>query len=421
MSPPASRPASSPPFRVAAFFSHPTQHHAPWFRALAAREDVYLKVYYFIRSGSEAYRDPQFGEVFQWDVPLLDGYDHEFLPNFPGLAPDYPGVLRLNRGVRAALLSQPWDAVFNPSYTLLINWVIWARALQLGIPQVFHSDSTLVAPRAFWRRLLKELPVRIFFKGIAMFLNSGDHNRAYLHRYGVFEQAITPCPIPVDISRFQKCKAAPDWEVKLQALRDQYRIRPEDRIAIFCGKIVPWKRPQDLAAAVLLLPSPQVKALFIGTGALAQTIQKMHPEKVIVTGFVNQSQIPYHLGLGQVLVMPSSFDPHPIAVTEAASLGLPALLSNQCGCYGPQDILRPGENGFVYPCGDVEALARNLQLLLLDDPGLRQRMSVRAVELAATQDVSVAAYAVVQALQSFRQRHPRPGFRSAPPQPAAPR
>jgi glycosyltransferase involved in cell wall biosynthesis len=414
MTNPAPPPAAAKPLQVAAFFIHPTQHHAPWFRALAAREEIYFKVYYFSRHGVTASHDQDFGQVFQWDVPLLDGYDHEFLPTLPGLDPNYSGMLRMNLGIGAALNSRPWDAVLNPSYTFLINWAIWLQALRRGIPQIYHSDSTLVQPRALWRRLFKELPVRVYFQGLAMFLSSGDNNRAYLHRYGVSDQVITPCPIPVDISRFQKCRAAPDWEARLQTLRDQYRLRPDDRIAVFCGKIEDRKRPQDLAAAVLRLDSPRVKALFIGSGPLAPTLQQTHPEKVIVTGFVNQSQIPYHLGLGHLLVMPSSFDPHPIAVTEAASLGLPAVISDKCGCAGPHDILRPGENGLVYPVGEVDALARNLKLLLLDDLPLYQRMAARALELAATQDVSVAAEAVIRSLQSFRRRHPQSRRRPDP-------
>jgi glycosyltransferase involved in cell wall biosynthesis len=405
-------PASAKPFQVIAFFSHPTQHHAPLFRALAAREEIYLKVYYFSRHAVVASLDQEFGEVFQWDVPLLEGYDHEFLPSLPGINPGYHGHLLLNRGIVAALQSRTWDAVFNPSYFYLTSWAVWLRAILGRIPLIYQSDSTLLQPRALWRRFFKELPVRLYFQGFAMFLSVGDNNRAYLQRYGVPDQAITACPYPVDISRFQKCKAAPDWEARLQALRTRYRILPEDRIAVFCGKISDRKRPQDLAQAVLRLNSPRVKALFIGTGPLGQTVQKMHPEKVILAGFVNQSQIPYHLGLGQVLVMPSSYDAHPLVVTEAASLGLPAVISDHCGCFGPHDSLHPGESGFVYPCGDVDALTRHLQLLLIDDPAQLQRMSVRALELAATQDVGVAAEAFVQALQSFRRRHPQTRFRS---------
>jgi len=401
------------PLQIAAFFTHPTQHHAPWFRALAERDDVYLKVFYFTRHAVEASLDQKFGEVFQWDVPLLEGYEHEFLPTLPGMSPYYTGMARMNSGVGAALRQRPWDAVLNPSYTFIINWVIWARAIRLGIPLIYHSDSTLMEPRARWRRLFKELPLRLYFRGVSVFLASGDNNRNYLLRYGVPDHAISFCPIPVDLRRFQQARSSPEWGPKVKAIRASYRFAEEDRVAVFCGKLADHKRPQDLAQAIVILNSPRVKALFIGAGPLAEAVQKIAPGKVRVTGFINQSEIPYYYGAGDVLVLPSSREPHGQVVSEAAGLGLPAVVSDVCGCYGPHDILRPGENGLIYPCGDTGALAQRLKLLLLDDPDLRQRMSARALERAAAQDIAVAAATVVQAIRSFGQRNPRAGSRSA--------
>jgi len=63
----------------------------------------------------------------------------------------------------------------------------------------------------------------------------------------------------------------------------------------------------------------------------------------------------------------------------------------------------------TYPCGDIEALAKNLKLLLFDQEDLRRRMSARALELSATQDVGVAAEAVVQAVRAYLRQKPSPG------------
>ena len=66
--------------RMAAVVSHPIQHFAPMFRDLAQTPGLDLKVFYCCRWGVETYRDPGFGRDVIWDVPLLDGYAHEFLP-----------------------------------------------------------------------------------------------------------------------------------------------------------------------------------------------------------------------------------------------------------------------------------------------------------------------------------------------------
>ena len=67
-------------FRVACLVSHPIQYQAPLFRYIAARPGVDLTVFFLSDFSVRAYRDSGFGVDVKWDVPLLDGYRHEFLP-----------------------------------------------------------------------------------------------------------------------------------------------------------------------------------------------------------------------------------------------------------------------------------------------------------------------------------------------------
>ena len=50
------------------------------------------------------------------------------------------------------------------------------------------------------------------------------------------------------------------------------------------------------------------------------------------------------------------------------------------GIYGEGDIVRHGDNGFIYPVGDNDALAAFLDRLVEDEP-LRQRMGQRSWEI----------------------------------------
>jgi glycosyltransferase involved in cell wall biosynthesis len=401
MNPPAAAPSLPEKLRLAAFLSHPTQLHIPWFKALAARPDLSFKAFFFSRCGMDLYPDKDFRHTFQWDISPVQGYDHEFLPTVPPFQDTYHGRLRLNFGIRRAVRSAPWDAIVNISYSCPANWLVWRQAQAGGIPLVYQSDSNLLTPRALWRRLVKEIPLRIFFQRIQIFLSCGDFNEKYLLRYGAPPENIWPCPIPLDVRRYQACQAAPDWKDKTDALRRKYQISPEDQVVIFCGKIIAYKRPFDLIQALAKLNLARVKALFIGSGPLEPEIKKALPGQVRVAGFINQSEIPHYFGVGSVLVLPSEHDAHPAVVTEAMSLGLPCIITDRCSCYGPHDVLRPGENGLVYPVGDVEALAGCLKLLLRDDLPLYQRMAARAKELAATQDAAVAAEALVAAVRDF--------------------
>jgi glycosyltransferase involved in cell wall biosynthesis len=177
-------------------------------------------------------------------------------------------------------------------------------------------------------------------------------------------------------------------------------LEPDDYVVTFSGKLVDRKRPQDVAEAVRLIGDRRVKALFVGTGPLEAEVRRLGAEFVRVTGFVNQEEIPSVLALGDLAVMPSSYDAHPLAVTESLALGVPVLVSDRIGCYGPDDALRHGENGYVYPCGDVKALA-GLIARLRDDPGLRHRLSLRATELVQEQTPRAAAEALLLCLDGL--------------------
>jgi glycosyltransferase involved in cell wall biosynthesis len=55
------------------------------------------------------------------------------------------------------------------------------------------------------------------------------------------------------------------------------------------------------------------------------------------------------------MLLTSSYDGCPLVVCEAMACGCPVVLSDAIP--GRFDIVRPGTTGFIYPCGDVDALA----------------------------------------------------------------
>ena len=66
--------------RLAIVVSHPIQHFVHLYRALAARDDLTVKVFYGSRMGLAAYHDREMAAVIKWAGDMESGYDHEFLP-----------------------------------------------------------------------------------------------------------------------------------------------------------------------------------------------------------------------------------------------------------------------------------------------------------------------------------------------------
>src|SRR4051812_18865346 len=68
--------------RLAIVTTHPIQYYAPIFKLLSKRGKIAIKVFYtWGESGFTNKFDPGFGKIIEWDVPLLDGYEYEFLEN----------------------------------------------------------------------------------------------------------------------------------------------------------------------------------------------------------------------------------------------------------------------------------------------------------------------------------------------------
>ncbi|MGH9710529.1 MAG: glycosyltransferase, partial [Candidatus Acidiferrales bacterium] len=87
-------------------------------------------------------------------------------------------------------------------------------------------------------------------------------------------------------------------------------------------------------------------------------------------GFVNQSGLPQVYCGSDLLVLPSEYEPFGVVVNEMMLCGHGVIASDRVGA--KFDLVREGETGFVYPCGDIDALAKLLQDTLSDCEALRR-------------------------------------------------
>ncbi|HEY0786825.1 MAG TPA: glycosyltransferase, partial [Acidobacteriaceae bacterium] len=87
----------------------------------------------------------------------------------------------------------------------------------------------------------------------------------------------------------------------------------------------------------------------------------------------------------------------PMVLIEAAAHGI-ICVSSDCRS-GPAEIVQPGENGWLYPVGDVDALAARLQVLVdapLELPS-QERVRATALRYAAPAIAGRARQAIVEA------------------------
>jgi len=399
--------------RLAIFTSHPIQYQAPLFRALAASETIEPTVYFASRHGADVAMDAGFGHAFRWDVPLLDGYAHTFLPNTAGK----PDVSRF-RGVRlsgaeAVLASGDHDAL------LLLGWQTFAHvqmlraAWRIGMPVILRGESTLQrapargvrasAHRSVWLPIRQRL-YRAAFGRIDAFLVIGSRNREYYRSFGVPDEKLFRAPYAVDNQRF--ALPAADRAAARARIRTRLGVGPETLVVASSAKLIERKRPLDLVDAVAIVRDRGIDAhaLFIGDGEEHAAIERRahtrgNRSAVTMAGFVNQQELPSWYAAADALVLPSdSRETWGLVVNEAMAAGLPVVVSDAAGC--SPDLVREGENGFTYVCGDVAALADRLASIAALGPEGRSDFGNRSRDIVKEFGIDAAVRATEAAVRS---------------------
>ena len=392
------------PIRIAIIVSHPIQYFAPYYRALAATPGIVLKVFFCRKWGNEAYYDPDFKIQVKWDIPLLDGYESEFLES-RNESRLWRFRMLDNANVCEALERFHPEIVEITAYTHPTIWRVVRWCNRNRVPVVLYSDSNGKAKRALWKRAAKAILVKQFYRKLDGALNSGDNNRAYHLHYGIPEERLYARAMPIDCNRL--VTSVGDPAAARIEIRKRHGIPDDAFVVVFAGKLSTVKCPLHLLEAVHLCMQRglSVWGLLVGEGEqrpiLEAYIAKHRLNNIVLAGFVNQSAIGKYFAASQVVTLMSSYEPKGQTVPEAGTLGCPAILSDRIGCIGPSDCARPGENALVYPWANIEAFADCIARVCNDEQ-LYRSMSDAAVRIARLQDAGVAAVQMKDAARRLK-------------------
>ena len=374
--------------RLAYLVSHPIQYQAPLLRRIAQEPDIDLVVLYGSDFSVRGYRDEGFGVGVKWDVPLLDGYPHVFLPKLR----DRGGVsvtTPLNRGIVRELRGgdggPACDALWVHGYASVnaLHGMLAAKAL--GIPVLVRAESWL---RDRGRSGAKLGVKRAFFAGLKTLVDGvlpiGTLNAEYWRNYFGDKAPQFPMPYAVDNCYFaERAQAATAGRASLQAKLGLDTGRP---VIVFASKLQARKHCDDLIEAYArLMRTPGAAAnaalVIVGDGEERAKLERQAAatglDGIRFCGFRNQSELPRFFDLATVFVLPSRHEPWGLIVNEAMNAARPVIVSDDVGC--APDLIEDGVNGYVFPAGDVGALADALRRVL-ETPGTAEAMGQRAGE-----------------------------------------
>lgn len=340
---------------------------------------------YFSDTSIKGDKDFGFGQAVKWDTPVMEGYSSSFVKNW-------------RRG--RSMNNKFWD-VFNPGVIrilwkskekiVLVNgWVYSSHLMAIIFAKLIGKQVWMRGDNPLNQELKKSKRLRLlkkcvmtpfFYLFIDKFLFVGNQNKLFYKYYGVTDEKLIFAPHAVDNEYFKE--KANDFKNKKDALKTELLMPLEKKIILVCGKYIAKKRPLDLLKAFSLLPKDQYTLVFVGEGELRgkmeQYISSNKLNDVLLTGFINQSQISKYYAAADVFVMCSGMgETWGLAVNEAMNFGLPVIVSETCGC--SYDLVQNGKNGFVVEEGDVSALSVKL-LLILENEDLAHTMGIESKKL----------------------------------------
>jgi len=390
--------------KLAIIATHAIQHFVPVYRRLAEEYGVDLKVFYAAENGVKKYTDSGFSKDFSWDIPMLDGYEYEFL-NPDKILRNFSFKEVDAKNVNARLSAYSPDFIWVHGYWSMLNWrvILGKKKHQILI---YTSDSNLLDQRSAFRKIFKSIVVRTFLSRCDHFLSIGNKNKEYLRHYGVNESDIQDSRFPIDMQRFVKARNELSAQDRSE-LRQRYGLTDKQFVVIFSGKLVDYKRPQDLVDALTRLKTQgegnDIAVMLMGEGVLRPELESAIKrsgltDKVVITGFINQSEVPLHMFSADAFALTSSKEPFGAVLSEALPFGLPIIATDKVGSVGETASAQPGKNAIVYSWGDIESLA-SAMLSLYTDKKLYQRYKQHSLSLVDENDATAYCDAIVRCLE----------------------
>jgi len=172
------------------------------------------------------------------------------------------------------------------------------------------------------------------------------------------------------------------YGVRLESFARVADPAPDTFEVIYIGAVNIYKGFPYLLEAFAQLRHRKKRLRMVGLVAdeMRPLLEKLPRENVEFLGHVPQLQLKELLSRSHVLVLPSIDDGFGMVMNQAMACGCPVIASTHTGA---PDLLTEGQDGFLVPIRDSEAILNRLQQLA-DDPALQREMGANALAKVKT-------------------------------------
>lgn len=200
-----------------------------------------------------------------------------------------------------------------------------------------------------WKQKLAPLLLRNFLKKMDRVVVTGERSWQYAYRLGISSEKIRRGLYGIDYKNW-----FPLWQERQNT--------PWPRSLLFVGRYTQEKGIDVLVDAYRQYyeqVNDPWSLICCGKGALEHQLETQ--PGINNLGFVQPHKMQTIWQNAGAFVLPSRFDPWPLALVEAAAAGLPVICTDACG--SAVEVIRSEYNGVIIPTNNSQALAQAFVIL----------------------------------------------------------
>lgn len=294
------------------------------------------------------------------EIEAKTSYSSLFNANVPHAEIDYCPKLFLSGNILkkyidtfSLLLKHRKKNVLITQYLSVFNWYCLILSYFLGCNVLFKGESILLEGEKV--KLLKNIYLKVFFFFCHEIFFSCSGNKRLFEKI-VPRRALKPLLCFCD-------------DIPRKYVKDKTQYRYQNKLNIvLCGSFYHIKNFEVIVEILDKYPKliGMVKIHLIGSGEKLELIRtglERLGADFTAYGYCIPKKVPKILHkFGDILLFPSARDNSPKIVNEAMTVGMPILISKNCGT--TDDLIAEGKNGFTFDYRDVDEIAEYINFFI---------------------------------------------------------
>lgn len=278
-----------------------------------------------------------------------------------------PGILKY-------LSLNKYDVIVIGGYSTYTG-MLAIEYMKLGrISFILNSDGGLIKPDSHVRYRIKSH----FISAASAWLSTGRMTTEYLIHYGANAKNISVYPFT---SLWEKdILEKPPSQLEKQSIRRKLGIQ-ENKVILSVGQFIPRKGYDVLLNACFNMDT-DIGMYIIGGEPTVEYLrmkENLHLEHTYFIGFKKKKELAEFYKAADLFVLPTREDIWGLVINEAMAHALPIVTTEKC--IAGVELVEPGENGFIIPIEDTEALSAAIKKILSnEEPEKMMESSIRKIQ-----------------------------------------